>query len=248
MKKYVVVGAAVIALAGATAVYAQSRHEHGNMDGQSDESMMAQMMPGQMMPGQMMPGQMMQGPMMQGMQGMQGSMIPPPPFMQGQMGGPGMGMMGKMGRWAGRMMNPDDMAAFANARIAGVKAGLGLNADQEKLWPQVEAAVKDFAKQRIARMTAMRAAAQAGQGPATFDPITMMRNRADMMAEMAAGLKRIAESADPLYKTLNDDQKRRLAMLTRGGWMGGHKHKGWHHGGWRDGAWRGQGGAGPDRL
>jgi hypothetical protein len=226
MNKYVVVGATVLALAGATAVYAQSRDEHVDQDRHSG-FMMAQMMPGPMMDNPATQG--MPGPMMQGMQG---QMMP----------GPMMGM-GMMGRWAGRMMNPGDMAAFAEARIAGVKAGLGLNAEQEKLWPQVEAAVRDFAKQRIARMTAMRTAAQAGQVPATFDPIAMMRTRADMMAEMAAGLKRIAENAEPLYKTLNDDQKRRLAMLTRGGWMGGHKHKGWHHGGWR-----GREGQGYDRL
>ena len=37
-------------------------------------------------------------------------------------------------------MNPEDRAAFTDARIAAVKAGLKLNADQEKLWPPVEAA------------------------------------------------------------------------------------------------------------
>jgi hypothetical protein len=35
-------------------------------------------------------------------------------------------------------MNPEDRAAFADARIAAVHAGLKLNADQEKLWPPVE--------------------------------------------------------------------------------------------------------------
>ena len=40
-------------------------------------------------------------------------------------------------------MNPEDRAAFVDARIAAVHAGLKLNADQEKLWPPVEAAVRD---------------------------------------------------------------------------------------------------------
>ena len=35
-------------------------------------------------------------------------------------------------------MNPEDRAAFVDARIAAVHAGLKLNADQEKLWPPVE--------------------------------------------------------------------------------------------------------------
>ena len=51
-------------------------------------------------------------------------------------------------------MNPEDRAAFADARIAAVHAGLKLTADQEKLWPPVEAAVRDFAKLRIDRANA----------------------------------------------------------------------------------------------
>ena len=49
-----------------------------------------------------------------------------------------------------------------------------------------------------------------------------LRDRADRMAETAAGLKKIADAADPLYKSLDDGQKRRLSMLTR---MGGDR--GW---------------------
>src|SRR4051812_50209154 len=57
-------------------------------------------------------------------------------------------------------MSAEDRAAFADARIAAVHAGLKLSPEQEKLWPPVEAAVKEFAKLRIdraqARMKAMR--------------------------------------------------------------------------------------------
>src|ERR1700710_786748 len=64
-------------------------------------------------------------------------------------------------------MSAEDRAAFADARIAAVKAGLKLNADQEKLWPPVESAVRDFAKLRmdraIARMNARRDDARDGQ-------------------------------------------------------------------------------------
>src|SRR5271169_7260027 len=51
-------------------------------------------------------------------------------------------------------MSPEDRAAFADARIAAVHAGLKLTADQEKLWPPVETAVRDFAKLRIDRANA----------------------------------------------------------------------------------------------
>src|SRR5436305_13093480 len=46
-------------------------------------------------------------------------------------------------------MSAEDRSAFADARIAAVHAGLKLTADQEKLWPPVEAAVREFAKLRI---------------------------------------------------------------------------------------------------
>ena len=41
-------------------------------------------------------------------------------------------------------MNPEDRAAFMDSRIAAVKAGLKLTPDQDKLWPPLEAAVRDF--------------------------------------------------------------------------------------------------------
>lgn len=124
-------------------------------------------------------------------------------------------------------MNPEDRAAFTDARIAGIKAGLKLTPDQEKLWPPVEAAVRDFAKLRIdranARMNAQRDDTRDAQKP--DDPVARLRERADNMATSAAAMKRIADAADPLYKTLDDGQKRRLAVLTRGGWR--------HHGSMR---------------
>ena len=51
-------------------------------------------------------------------------------------------------------MSAEDRAAFADARIAAVKAGLKLTPDQDKLWPPLESAVRDFAKLRIDRANA----------------------------------------------------------------------------------------------
>ena len=126
-------------------------------------------------------------------------------------------------------MNPEDRAAFVDARIAAVHAGLKLNADQEKLWPPVEAAVRDFAKLRIDRANArMQARDNAGGQQAPDDPIARLRERADNMASSSAALKKIADAADPLYKTLDEGQKRRLAVLTHHGRMGGGG-EGWRH-------------------
>jgi LTXXQ motif family protein len=153
-------------------------------------------------------------------------------------------------------MNPEDRAAFADARIAAVHAGLKLTPDQEKLWPPVETAVRDFAKLRIdranARMNADKNDAADAQKP--DDPVARLRERADNMAASAAALKKIADAADPLYKTLDDGQKRRLAFLThhggRFGGEGGWRHRWMERGMDRDGGpgMDGDGRDGPERL
>ena len=102
-----------------------------------------------------------------------------------------------------------DIAAFGDARIAALHAGLKLTADQEKLWPPVEAALRDLAKQRSDRFAA-RANADAPK-----DPIDRLNTRAEVMGQRAAGLKKLADAAGPLYKSLDDGQKRRFAMLQR---------------------------------
>lgn len=113
-------------------------------------------------------------------------------------------------------MNAQDRSAFLDARIAAVRAGLRLTPEQEKNWPAVEAAVRDLVKIRDDQREARRDARNADQRP---DPVERLRSSADTMATLAAGMKRVAEAADPLYKSLDDSQKRRLALLTRAGAM-----------------------------
>ena len=138
-------------------------------------------------------------------------------------------------------MNPEDRAAFADARIAAVHVGLKLSADQEKLWPPVEAAVREFAKLRIDRANARMNAAQGDASQAPADPVARLRERADNMATSAAAMKKIADAADPLYKTLDDGQKRRLAVLTH------MEHRFGGAEGWRHRGGMGMGGMGMDR-
>ncbi len=152
-------------------------------------------------------------------------------------------------------LSPEDRAAFTDARIAAVHAGLKLNADQEKLWPPVETAVRDFAKLRIDRANARMDAkpdddAQKQDSQNLGDPVARLRERADTMATSAAAMKKIADAADPLYKTLDDGQKRRLVILTHMGRFGGEgwRHHGFMRGMGRDGDRdRGDQG-GPERL
>ena len=56
---------------------------------------------------------------------------------------------------------------------------------------------------------------RSSRGP---DAIGRLRQGADAMTARAAGLKKLADAAEPLYKSLDDGQKRRFAMLLR---MGG---------------------------
>jgi hypothetical protein len=114
----------------------------------------------------------------------------------------------------------EDAQALVDARLAGVKAGLKLTVDQEKNWPAAEAAFRDLAKERIARMQERRENRQARRAdktpPHQRDGIEMLRKRADILAARAAGLKRFADAAEPLYKSLDEAQKRRLHVLARG--------------------------------
>src|SRR5260370_14430394 len=136
-------------------------------------------------------------------------------------------------------MNPEDRAALLDARIAAVKAGLKLTPDQEKLWPPVDTAVRDFAKLRIDRANArMNAERDSQDAQKPDDPVARLRQRADNMAASAAALKNIADAADRPYKTLDDGQKRRLAILTHMGRFGGG---GWRHPGFERGMDRNDG-------
>ena len=147
-------------------------------------------------------------------------------------------------------MSPEDRAAFADARIAAVHAGLKLSADQEKLWPPVESAVRDLVKIRIDRANARMKTEQSDQ-QTPDDPVARLRDRADTMAVTAAAMKKIADAADPLYKSLDDAQKRRLAMLTHHR-QGRFEGEGWRHHWMERGMDRDRGGerddGGPDRL
>ena len=102
-----------------------------------------------------------------------------------------------------------DISAFGDARIAAVHAGLKLSAEQEKNWPAVEAALRDVAKQR-ADWFAARASADRPK-----DPIERLSLRADAMTQRGAALKKLADAAGPLYKSLDDGQKHRFMVLAR---------------------------------
>ena len=121
-----------------------------------------------------------------------------------------------------------DVSAFADARIAALKAGLQLTPDQAKNWPPFEQAVRDLVTQRIERLQARQAGDQ--QQPST--PFERLSRRADSMAKTSAALKKIADAGAPLYQSLNDDQKDRFVRLAR--ILRPHHMRGDHEHGWRE--------------
>lgn len=107
------------------------------------------------------------------------------------------------------MFSAEDRAAMTDARIAALRAGLRLTPEQEKSWPAVESAMRELAKQRAETRERMR------QARGDRDPIARLRAAADAMGERSVGLKRLADASEPLYRSLDEAQKRRLHILTR---------------------------------
>jgi hypothetical protein len=99
----------------------------------------------------------------------------------------------------------EDRAAFLNARVAALHAGLGLTPEQEKSWPAFEQAYRDLAATRGNRAF--------GQ---TTDPVEGAQRRADRLAARSVALRRFADALAPLYQSFDESQKRRFAILSRG--------------------------------
>jgi len=116
----------------------------------------------------------------------------------------------------------EDMRAFSEARLAGLKAGLALTAEQEKSWPAFEQAAREFTKLRIERMSAAGTQAPARQ----IDPPEWMNRRATAMVETGNALKKLGEATAPLYSSLDESQKRRFGVLSRLGRLGEQEFRG----------------------
>jgi hypothetical protein len=110
-------------------------------------------------------------------------------------------------------ISAEDAEAFAEAHIAGLKAGLKLSSAQEKNWPALESALRETVKSRHARVAELRD--QKLQRMAHPDAIAALRQRAKMLNARAADLEKLSDAAKPLYDSLDDGQKRRFGLLMR---------------------------------
>jgi zinc resistance-associated protein len=105
--------------------------------------------------------------------------------------------------------SPEDIRAFGEARLAALKAGLTLTRDQQRSWPAFEQAARDLNKVRMDHLTAMRSTT------ASDDPVERLRRRSTAMSDTGAALKKLADATDPLYKSLDENQRRRFGALYR---------------------------------
>jgi len=130
--------------------------------------------------------------------------------------------MERMQHWAA------DHQALLDAKLAGLKAGLKLTPDQEKLWGPFEAAVRDAAKMRMEHMRAMmdRMRGMMGEDAERRSPVDHIEMMASHMSEAASALTKIADAAKPFYASLDDSQKRIFGWLGRELLMMGRGHRG----------------------
>lgn len=113
---------------------------------------------------------------------------------------------------------------MTSARLAAAKAVLMLTPEQEPLWAPLEAAIREGMKLR------QDWRARAGKDGVAANPVERMRRMGEMASARGAAMTKLADAAAPLYKSLTDDQKRRLRFVHRmargmahemGGAMGG---------------------------
>jgi LTXXQ motif family protein len=126
--------------------------------------------------------------------------------------------------------SPEDFAAFTDARIAALKAGLQLTPAQEQYWPALETALREQARARGARMAEWREKAKEPREHRSA--IEGLQQGAKRLAARSAELEKLAAAAKPLYDSLDDAQKGRfrplLHMAVGRHWY--HGHEGFHHG------------------
>lgn len=98
------------------------------------------------------------------------------------------------------------IAAEDDAHAALIKADLRLTADQEKNWLGFESALRDIRKAQAERQVAQ--GAERGQ---RGDVIAYLNNRATFFADRSSEMRKLADAAQPLYLSLDDQQKNRFA-------------------------------------
>jgi LTXXQ motif family protein len=113
-----------------------------------------------------------------------------------------------------------DRNGLTDMRVDLVKAALQLTPEQEKLWPPVESAIRARAEDRKGRVEKIKETVGKRVDESRIevlrnrDPIAFLQRRSEILAQRSADLDKLAEAWQPLYKTLNPEQRKRMAALA----------------------------------
>src|SRR5918995_4239108 len=108
-------------------------------------------------------------------------------------------------------LSATEFKILTDMRVGMIKTALQLTPEQQQYWPAVEEAIRARSEARYRRLSSFEE--RAGQWREA-DPVQLYRERADALAERAAGLKKLADAWQPLYQSLTPDQKMRLRLVT----------------------------------
>jgi hypothetical protein len=106
-------------------------------------------------------------------------------------------------------LTASQMTDSAEVRTAKMKVDLNLTADQEKNWARFATAMQDMSEKQADRRIALRDARAQQHG--ALDALEELRKNADYQIELSTDLKKLADAAQPLYASLNEQQKSRFA-------------------------------------
>jgi len=106
-------------------------------------------------------------------------------------------------------LTANQIVAQADAHTAQIKADLRLTPEQEKNWPGIATALHDIGKNRADRMVSFRAEREQKKDPG--DVIEYLNSHAKFLGERSVNVKKLSDAAQPLYVSLDDQQKRRFA-------------------------------------
>jgi hypothetical protein len=123
-------------------------------------------------------------------------------------------------------MRRADFDALTDARIAGILAGLKLTAEQQRLWPPVEQALRARAAERADRFEErrrmMRERGERGPSERDLDITQRLERQAEQatqrareVTERAERLTALSTAMKPFYASLDENQKRLLPTLMR---------------------------------
>jgi zinc resistance-associated protein len=121
-----------------------------------------------------------------------------------------------------------EMDALTNARIAGIRAGLNLTAEQQALFAPVEQALRTMATERANRWEERRERRGASDRD-RLDLAERLARQAERATRTAQNLTALSGAMQPFYASLDEGQKRLLPRLMRP--AGGYRHAMRHHGG-----------------